>query len=99
MPLIFTERARAALKRLLDETEHEPGQVIRMRSDVHGHYHLVLGARQEDDQAVEHEGEVVLVIKASVGAHLAEHLRGAELDILETAEGPVLDVPKVQEGR
>jgi Fe-S cluster assembly iron-binding protein IscA len=95
MPLAFTDRARAALKRLLEETEHEPGQVIRMKSDVHGHYHLVLSARQDDDQAVEYQGEVVMVIKATVGDHLAEHLRGAELDIIETSDGPVLDVPKI----
>ncbi len=97
MPLTFTHRARAALKRLLDETEHEEGEVIRMKSDLHGNYHLVPGRQQENDQAVEYEGQVVLVIKATVGDHLAEHLRGAELDIVETPDGPVLDMPKVEE--
>ena len=92
--LTFTDRARAALKTLLDETEHKPGEVTRMKSDVHGNYHLFLGTQEEGDQVIEWEGKVVLVVKATVSEHLAEHLKGAVLDIIETPDGPVLDMPR-----
>ncbi|MEE9284382.1 MAG: hypothetical protein V3V35_01500 [Dehalococcoidia bacterium] len=90
MPVAFTEPARAALKRLLDESDVEPGQLIRMVSDLEGNFHLTVGAQEDDDQVVTWESAPVLVIKASISEHLCEHHPGATLDVKETPEGPTL---------
>ena len=90
MPITFTDQAREALQRLLDESEPEPGQLIRMISDIEGDFHLTYGAQEDGDQVVTWDGVPVLVIKASVSEHLCEHHPGATLDVKETPEGPAL---------
>ena len=90
MEVAFTEQAREALKRLLDESAPEPGQLIRMVSDLEGNFHLTFGEREDGDQVVTWDGVAVLVIKSSVSEHLCEHHPGATLDVQETASGPAL---------
>lgn len=97
MPLKFTDRAREALGSLLDEEGREPGQLIRMLSDIYGHFHLVFDERKETDQVVEFEGRPVLVIEASVSDHIVEHIRGDTLDIEMGEHGPSLQELPVED--
>ncbi len=90
MPVEFTDRAKAALKRLLDQEPHEPGHLIRMVTDIHGHHHLSWDRQEPDDQVVTCQGEPVLVIKARIAEHLCEHHPGATLDVEEGPDGPAL---------
>lgn len=90
MPVEFTERAKAALRRLLESEEHEPGQLIRMVTDIHGHHHLTWGRQEADDQVVNYEGAAILVIKMAVAEHICEHNPGALLDVEETPAGLML---------
>ena len=85
--LKFSKRAHSALKRLLDAEDHEPGQVIRLVSDVLGQFHLVFDVPKEGDQLVEHEGLLVLVVEASISRHLPDHIGGDTLDVEESQEG------------
>ena len=92
MPMVFTHRAAEALKRLLNETEHGPGEITRMVTDIEGHHHLTLDSRKDTDQVVEHDGEVVLVIDRRVSDHMVEHHPGKVMDVLETPDGPQLTI-------
>ena len=87
MPMMFTKQAAAALKRLLDETEHGQGEITRMVTDIQGHHHLTLDSRKDADQVVEHEGEVVLVIDRKISEHMVEHHPGKMMDAVETPDG------------
>ena len=90
MLLEFTEGAKMALKRLLEEHDPEPGQVIRMVTGIQGEHHLTFGALEPDDQVLEHEGVIVLVVKERISSHMCEHHPGATLDVEETEDGLVL---------
>ncbi len=90
MSSLFTDRARAALKRLLDSEAHEPGQLIRIITDMHGDHHLVWGRQEPGDDLVTWEGQPVLVIQSRIAGHLREHHPGGVLDVNETPDGPTL---------
>ena len=92
MPMIFTHRAAEALRRLLNETEHGPGEITRMVTDIEGHHHLTLDSRKDTDQVVEHDGEVVLIIDRRVSDHMVEHHPGKVMDVVETPDGPQLTI-------
>ena len=92
MPLKFTDRALVDLRALLDDTEHEPGQLVRMVPDVDGNLHLVLDVPEKGDQVVEHQGEPLLVIKKSTAHHVREHMGGDTLDTRPGPDGPTLIV-------
>ena len=90
MSVEFTDKARAALKVLLDSEAHEPGQVIRMITNIEGDHHLVFDAPKDSDERVEYEGELILVVAKNVADHLVEHHPGATLDVKDGPDGPVL---------
>lgn len=90
MPLEFTERARAALKQMLENEPHEPGQVIRMITNIEGGHHMILDTPKEGDQRVDYEGETILVIALRISEHICKDHPGASLDVQDTPEGPVL---------
>lgn len=88
MALTVTEQAGAELKRMLDNVDHEPEQVIRLVSGPLRNVSLALDTEKEGDQAVEHEGITVLVIEST----LSERLSSAILDVKQTPEGPSLSL-------
>ena len=71
----------------MDAEDHEPGQVIRLVSDMFGRFHLVFDVPKEGDQLVEYEGFLVLVVEASISSHLPDHIGGDTLDVEESQEG------------
>ena len=82
-PPPVTERATAALKLLLDSTEHDPGQWLRLNSDPVGNLSLAIDEPREGDFVVNHEDDPVLLVDTP----LAEGLIGAVLDVDVTADG------------
>ncbi len=82
-PPPVTERTTAALKQLLDSTEHDPGQWLRLQSDPVGNLSLVIDEPREGDFVVRHEEDPVLLVDTP----LAEGLIGAVLDVEFTADG------------
>ena len=90
MTLQVTDQASAHLKTLLENTEHEGDQVIRLAADEQGNMTLLLDVERTGDQIVEHQGEKVMVIEAPV----SEGLNGAALDLKETPMGQSLTITK-----
>lgn len=86
MPLTVTDQAAATLKELLVSQRQEPDQVLRLVSYGEGNHGFQLDTPQEDDQVVEHEGEVVMAIEPSI----SEVMTGNVLDLKETPQGPTL---------
>ncbi len=91
--LAVTEGAREALKTILDSTETQPEQSLRLVEEE-GKYQLTLDAEQEGDQVVEHEGETVLLIDQEVRTELETVV----LDLQDSPEGPQLAFVPKEEG-
>lgn len=83
MTLQVTNQASAQLKTLLDNTEHEPEQVIRLVSDPQGNASFTLDVEREGDQVVAHQGDTVMVIESAI----SEGLSGSTLDVRESPDG------------
>ncbi|MFQ5793737.1 MAG: adhesin [Candidatus Bipolaricaulia bacterium] len=91
--MTVTKSAREELKKILDNTETQPEQSLRLVEDQ-GYYTLVLDTEQQDDQVVEHDGTTVLLVDADIKAQL----EGVVLDLQDTSEGPqLIFLPKEQE--
>lgn len=90
MSLKFTLRARAAVKKLLDETEHDEGQLVRMVPDLEGNFHLTLDVTKKGDEIIDYLGQPVMVIQRKSRDHILEHCTGDTLDVLNGPDGAQL---------
>lgn len=91
--LTVTESACQALKSILESTEPQPEQSLRLVEDQ-GDYRLTLDTEREGDQVVEHAGETVLLVESEVRTELESIV----LDLQDTPQGPQLAfVPKGEE--
>lgn len=91
--LTVTESARKALKNVLDNTETQPEQSLRLIEEQ-GNYQITLDTKREGDQVVEHDEATVLLVGEDTGAQLKD----AVLDLQDTAEGPRLTFVPKEEG-
>jgi len=82
MALQVTERATEHLKQILDGTEHEDDQILRIVSDAQGNSQLVLDTQKDGDQVVEHNGKPIVVVEPV----LSKGLSGTTLDVKQTPE-------------
>lgn len=96
MPLKVTESASAMLMVILDSTEHDSDEVIRLVSDSLGNLSVGLDAEIKDDQIVKHKGTTVMVIQSSISTDLSDNT----LDVVETPEGFCLTLfdPRLDDG-
>jgi Fe-S cluster assembly iron-binding protein IscA len=83
MTLAVTPDATQALKRILDDIDHEEGQVLRLVADMEGRLGLALDTENDDDQVVQYDGSTVLVVAPPISTQLS----GATLDAKNTSEG------------
>ncbi len=90
MPAPFTPRALAALRDLLHATDRQPGQLIRMVTDIHGGFHLTLSERRPSDHVISCGSEEILVIEARASNHIGEHHPGGVIDVQQGPDGPTL---------
>jgi Fe-S cluster assembly iron-binding protein IscA len=90
MTLQVTDQATQQLKTLLESTDHEPEQVIRLGADELGNAGFSLDVPREGDQVIEHEGEQVMVVEPTV----SESLEGITLDVNETPQGVAFTLRK-----
>ena len=82
MSMAITERTATALKQILDNTDRDPDQVIRLVSDSQG-IGLILGKQKRDDKVFKHEGSDIMII----GPAEYEDLAGLTLDAKLTTDG------------
>ncbi len=96
MALTVTDDATAALKQVLDNVDHEAGQVLRLVFDNEGDLNLALDNKNEDDQVIMQEEDLIMVIEPAV----SERLDGAVLDVKDSEEGMAFTVrpPESEEG-
>ena len=85
-----TAAARELLRQVLETNVDEPGMGLRLEVTDDGHLALHPDVEQDGDEVVEDEGEVLLLMDAS----LAETLDGAILDCRRMAEGTQLVVKR-----
>jgi hypothetical protein len=71
----------------LDNTPHEPNEVLRLIQNQ-GEFSLLLDKQNDDDQVIEHEESAVMVVDPGI----SESLSGVTLDIIETPEGARLSL-------
>lgn len=83
MSLEVTPRASAALKDVLDSTEHEPQQILRLVQDPEGNLGLALDVERDGDQVVEHQGARTMAIDSGI----SERLSGITLDVQDSPKG------------
>ena len=83
MSLAVTTRASAALKQVLDSTQHDPKEILRLVQDPEGNLGLALDTQKEGDQVVEFSGDKTLVIDQEI----SDRLEGVTLDIQESPQG------------
>ena len=88
MALTVTDDATTALKQVLDNVDHEEGQVLRLVFDGEGELNLALDNQNDDDQVVAQEGDTIMVIEPDV----SERLDGAVLDVKESEDGMAFTV-------
>ena len=81
--LAVSESAIAALKRILDNLQHEPEQVLRLTPGSEGGVSLVVDFPNDEDKVVEYDGAAVLAIESE----LPESFRGKTLDANQTPQG------------
>jgi Fe-S cluster assembly iron-binding protein IscA len=85
-----TDRAKIALKSALSRSVEEAGIGLRVEISEQGTCALYPDREKAGDQAVEHEGNALLLI----GEEVSEPLAGATIDLAETPEGARLVVTK-----
>lgn len=73
MAFIVTDSATKELKRLLDGTEHQSEQVIRLFADPKGKLRFVLDIERAGDQRIQHQGATVMVVEPALQQRLAAH--------------------------
>jgi hypothetical protein len=96
LQVIVTTRARDWLRRTLLTRVNEPSVSIRLKRISPGRLGLVPERTQKaNDQAVEHEGALVLLI----GAELSRALAGATIDCQESATGSRLTIVRPRRRR
>lgn len=79
MVLAVTPDATKVLKKVLDDVDHEPDQILRLTPNQQGNLQMILGTEQDDDHVIEHNGDPVLAISLPV----SEKLTGTTLDVNE----------------
>jgi Fe-S cluster assembly iron-binding protein IscA len=83
-----TDRAKDELKRLLVASVDWPGARLRLLDRGQGKLGLGIDIEKKDDQVVEYEGDVLLIVEAS----LASRLNGVAIDVDNTPAGVELVV-------
>ncbi len=83
MSLAVTTRASAALAQVLDSTQHDPQEILRLVQDPEGNLGLALDTQKDGDQVVEYGGNMTLVIEPAI----SDRLEGVTLDIQESPQG------------
>lgn len=81
--LAVSEGAIGALKRILDNLQHEPEQVLRLTPGSDGGVSVVVDFPNDQDRVVEYDGAAVLAIESE----LPESFIGKRLDANETPQG------------
>ena len=82
IPVTITDHASAFLKEILDNTEHEPHQLLRLMFNPDGEISLALDTENENDQVVTHQETAVLLIQSP----LPDLLVGKTLDVGESSQ-------------
>ena len=86
--IAVTEPAKKVLKNILRNRVDNHFAYLRLTSPERGQLGLGIDIEQPGDEAVEYEGDKLLLVERA----LAERLDGVMLDIDETPEGPELVV-------
>ncbi len=84
--IAVTENAKRLLKNILRARVDNHFAYLRLISPERGQLGLGIDIEQPGDEAVEYEGDKLLLVERT----LAERLDGVMLDIDETPEGPEL---------
>lgn len=84
--LDVTERALDALTTVLDSTETEPKEGLRLAPSPGGGFGLVVDEPHDGDQVVSQGERPVLFVEKKI----SEKLGGTVLDVVQSAQGPQL---------
>jgi Fe-S cluster assembly iron-binding protein IscA len=84
--IAISDAAKKELKRILTENTEDPAVVLRLTATPEGELGLIMDSEEVGDNVIEHDGNKVLVIEAE----LANALKGVNMDVEETEEGPML---------
>ena len=82
MSLAISENAKKVLKELLENTPHQPTEVIRFVSDAQGDG-LILGKESDGDHVLKQDGHTIMVVERS----LSNALSHRTLDVREGPQG------------
>ena len=85
--LTVTETAKQLLKRLLLARTEDPDISLRLEGEP-GQFRIKLDSEVSGDQVLEYEGAKVLLVEPALALLLEE----ANLDVLDTPDGPKLVV-------
>jgi Fe-S cluster assembly iron-binding protein IscA len=78
-----TEKAKKELKELLDKNVDNPEACLRLKANDDGKLGLGIDTEKPDDEVLEYEGSKLLVVEAG----LADQLKDAALDVVDSEEG------------
>jgi hypothetical protein len=87
-PITLTDEATEVLKRLLDESQAESQQILRLIDRGHGNLALDIGPLDDGDQVVKVNGQPVLAISYDV----ANLIEGSTIAVTDTSEGKGLSI-------
>jgi Fe-S cluster assembly iron-binding protein IscA len=87
-----TEQAKKELKDLLDKNTDNPDACLRLKTNDDGKLGLGIDTEQPDDEVLEYEGSKLLVMQA----RLADMLKDAALDVVDSEDGRRLVISAVE---
>jgi Fe-S cluster assembly iron-binding protein IscA len=90
--LTVTENAREVLKEILSANSNDPEMGLRLIIDGDNQIKMALGAEEQGDQVIEHDGTKVLMVPSA----LITVFEGITIDAEETDDGPKLVVQRDQ---